>query len=132
MKGPSSYFTPQTEDVKNKTRRKQEDDEEDDEETRNFHSVEEVATENPERETLNGRLHLFLSSLLASLGSVFGHNEEEEGGGGGGGGEEEEEEELKSEMASRAAVVPKQPRGGIPPTEKPLCPFMFLFLRFAS
>ena len=54
-----------------------------------------MATENPEGETLNGRLQLFLSSVFSSLGGVFGHREE-------------------SEMASRAAVVPKQPRGKFP------------------
>lgn len=56
-----------------------------------------MATENPEGETLNGRLQVFLSSLLTSLGGVFGHNQEEE--------------DPESDMASRAAVVPKQPRG---------------------
>ncbi|XP_057956204.1 G2/mitotic-specific cyclin S13-7-like [Malania oleifera] len=46
----------------------------------------EVATTNEEGETLNGRLQSFLSSLLTSIGGVFGHSQEE------------------SEMASRPAA----------------------------
>lgn len=50
-----------------------------------------MATEDTEGETLNGRLQVFLSSLFASLGGVFSHNQGEE---------EEEEEEPESDMAS--------------------------------
>ncbi|GMH10332.1 hypothetical protein Nepgr_012173 [Nepenthes gracilis] len=57
----------------------------------------EVATENQEEETGNSRLQLFLSSLFASIGGVFGHYQEEE------------EDEL--EMASKT-VVPHGPIRG--------------------
>lgn len=64
-----------------------------------------MATLNAEGETRNGRLQLFLSSILASLGGVFGQNNQQER-------EEEEEEEL--EMASIATTVEdrnQNPRG---------------------
>ncbi|KAK6138265.1 hypothetical protein DH2020_028012 [Rehmannia glutinosa] len=66
-----------------------------------------VATENPEEgEARNGRLQVFLSSFWASIGGVFGghSNEDREEG-------TEIEEVLDLEMASRAVVVPEQPRG---------------------
>lgn len=59
-----------------------------------------MATENPEGETRNGRLQLFLSSILASLGGVFGQsNQQEEDGQG-----------KYSDMASEV-VGQEQPRG---------------------
>lgn len=61
----------------------------------------EVATENEGGgETINGRLQLFLSSILSSIGGVFGNTIEDE--------------PSESEMASRPVVDPHQiqPRGG--------------------
>ncbi|KAK6144135.1 hypothetical protein DH2020_020955 [Rehmannia glutinosa] len=59
-----------------------------------------------EGEARNGRLQVFLSSFWASIGGVFGghSNEDREEG-------TEIEEVLDLEMASRAVVVPEQPRG---------------------
>lgn len=63
-----------------------------------------MATDNPEGETLNGRLQLFLSAIFSSIGGVFSQGYHQEG-------EYEEEEEKYFEMASTAVVGQEQPRG---------------------
>lgn len=66
-----------------------------------------MATLNAEGETRNGRLQLFLSSILASLGGVFGQNNQQER-------KEEEEKEEELGMASIATTVEDRnriPRG---------------------
>ena len=60
-----------------------------------------MATLNEEGEARNGRLQLFFSSILSSLGGVFGQINLQV--------EEEEDEDL--DMASRAGLQEQQPRG---------------------
>lgn len=62
-----------------------------------------MASSNQEGEAPNGRLQLFFSSILASLGGVFGQNNQQEA--------EEEQEEKDLEMALRAVVLEQQGKG---------------------